>query len=137
MLAALAPWSIARSRAAPRRVLLLLMLGALLYGLGMQAARACLPIIAAYEHAEVLSRGDAPDHCHGDEALALAVCESHCRTDVQSNRASLNFDLPAAVPLDGAAALAPTVTVAASDGAMPPSRDRGPPLHLLFHRFLR
>jgi hypothetical protein len=136
MSCAFAPWSIARGSAVSRQVLLLLVLGALLYGFVVHAARACVQA-AAPAQAEALASGSPSDHCHESEAAALTACESHCRADAQSSRASLSFDLPAAAPLDAAVPLAPIITLAASDGAAPPPRDSGPPLHVLFHRFLR
>lgn len=136
MLGAPTPWSIARCNGSARRLLLLLALGALLFGLGMQAARACLPETVAHTHAEVLGGGET-SHCHDDVALAQAVCESHCRADAQSSRVSLTPDLPAAAPLDAVAPLALVTPIARSDGSAPPPRDGGPPLHVLFQRFLQ
>ena len=133
-----APWSIARSNSALRRVLLLLVLGAVLFGAGVQAARACLPSMLSSHLHVAASSDDLPEPCHGDAGIARAVCESHCRTDAQSTRAALNFDLPAAAPADAFAPMTPIVValLTAVDTA-PPPRDNGPPLHLLFHRFLR
>jgi len=138
MLPAAAPWSIARSDGATRRVLLLLMLGALLYGLGVQAARACLPtVLASHAHHAALTGIDA-EPCHDDAGVVQLVCESHCRTDVQSARLSFSFDLPVAAPLDAPRPAAPLLLAAPGDGGFePPPRGSGPPLHVLFHRFLR
>lgn len=137
MSAAPTPWSIARSSRAPARLLVLLVLGALLYGLGVQAARACLPLIAAHDHLELPATGADRDRCHEEQTPSQVVCESHCRTDAQSNRVLLSFDLPAAAPLATVVALAPIVSVAAGAGDLPAPPDAGPPLHLLFQRLLR
>jgi hypothetical protein len=138
MSSALAPWSIARRTGGLRRALLLLMLGALLYGLGVQAARACLPVALA-THMHVVGDGSAePAPCHDDAGITQAVCESHCRADAQNSRVTLNFDLPAAVPVQAETAVAPLIAVAVSEGDPSlPSRDGGPPLHVLFSRYLR
>lgn len=121
-----------------RRTLLLLVLGALLYGLGLQAAKACLPtVLPTHMHfASVAAEPQQP--CHDDVGLTQAVCEPHCRNNAQNSRVSVSFDLPAAAPLDSAAPVAPVLVVAAidSDFDLPP-RGSGPPLHILFHRFLR
>jgi len=131
------PWSIARNSGAPARLLLLLVLGALLYGLGVQAARACLPLIAAHEHIEGTATGADQDRCHDEQTPSQVVCESHCRTDAQSNRVSLSFDLPAAAPLATVVVMAPIVSVASGASDLTVLRDAGPPLHLLFQRLLR
>ncbi len=138
MLPAPTPWSIARHAGATRRALLLLMLGALLYGLGVQAARACLPtVLASHTHAAALAGTDA-ERCHSDAGVVQLVCESHCKTDAQTARLSFAFDLPAAAPLDAPRPAAPLLLAALSSGDdAAPLRDSGPPLHLLFHRFLR
>ncbi len=138
MLPAATLWSIARNDGATRRVLLLLMLGALLYGFGVQAARACLPtVLASHAHHAALT-GLAAEPCHDDAGVVQLVCESHCRTDAQSARLSFSFDLPVAAPLDAPRPAAPLPLAAPGDsGAEPPLRDSGPPLHVLFHRFLR
>ena len=138
MPSALAPWSLARRTGNARRALLLLMLGALLYGFGVLAARACLPTVLATHMQAVAVASAEPAPCHGDAGITQAVCESHCRTDVQNSRISLNFDLPAAVPLETAIPVTPIIAVALSDSDPSlPSRDGGPPLHVLFHRYLR
>ncbi len=131
------PWSLARSNGTLRRVLLLIVLGAVLYGLGVQAARACLPaVLVSHVHSVSIADGQ-PEPCGGDAGVARAFCESHCRSDAQSTRASLNFDLPAAVPVDVARPVGPIMLVAHNHGdTAPPPRDSGPPLHVLFHRFL-
>lgn len=132
------PWSIARHHDRMRRALLMLMLGVLLYGLGVQAARACLPTtMASHAHAAALSEPDRQP-CHDEVGVSQLVCESHCRTDVQSTRLSFSFDLPAAAPLHAPGPIAPLIAIASSDGSRAaPPRDNGPPLHLLFQRFLR
>ncbi len=121
-----------------RRTLLLLVLGALLYGLGLQAARACLPtVLPTHMHFDSVA-GEPRLPCHDDAGLAQAVCESHCRTNAQNSRVSVSFDLPAAAPMVSAAPMAPVLVVAAIDhGFDLPPRDGGPPLHILLHRFLR
>ena len=130
-----APWSLARRAAFPRRAVLLFVLAALLYGFGMHAARAC-----AHQSPVIAQLNAMPDGhpCHGDVDLAEAACEAHCRTDTQTGRLSLSFDLPAAAPLELAPSLAPPPPIAqlALDAA-PPRRDTGPPLHILLHRLLR
>lgn len=132
------PWSIARRGGTLRRALLLIVLGAVLYGIGVQAARACLPAVLVSHVHTVATADGQPEPCHGDAGAARAVCESHCRSDAQSTRASLNFDLPAAAPVDIAGPIVPVMLVAHNDGdTAPPPRDNGPPLHLLFQRFLR
>jgi len=132
---ALAPWSLARRAAFGRRAVLLFVLAALLYGFGMHAARACAHNTVVSAQQGVMSDGHP---CHGDADLAEAACEAHCRTDTQSGRLSLSFDLPAAAPLDVAPSLAPPAPIGplALDVA-PPRRDAGPPLHILLHRLLR
>lgn len=133
---ALSPWSLARHAAYGRRAVLLLVLAALFYGFGMHAAKACPPkaIAGLQEFAAIQG---APCH-HGEVDLAQAACEVHCRTDTQTGRVSLSFDLPAAAPVDLAASLAPLLPAetTAPDTA-PPRRDTGPPLHILLHRLLR
>lgn len=133
---ALAPWSLARRAAFGRRAVLLLVLAALLYGLGLHAARACAHGSAVLAQQAALA-GNPPCH-HGDVDVAEAACEAYCRTDTQSGRASPSFDLPAAAPLDFAPSLVPPAPVGplALDAA-PPRRDTGPPLHILLHRLLR
>jgi hypothetical protein len=130
-----APWSIARRAASGRRAVLLLVLAALLYGFGMHAARACAHQLPATAQPDALHGGHP---CHGDADVAEAACEAHCRTDTQSGRLSLSFDLPAAMPLAAAPSLAPATPVGplALDQS-PPRRDTGPPLHILLHRLLR
>lgn len=138
MLPAATPWSIARRAGVVRRTLMLLMLGTLLFGLGVQAARACLPtVLATHAHAADADGGDGAP-CHGEAGVVQLVCESHCRADTQSARLSFGFDLPAAAPLDAPRPAAPLLLAAldAGDNAAPPPGS-GPPLHLLFHRFLR
>jgi hypothetical protein len=133
----LAPWSLARRTVRGRRAVLLLLLAALLYGFGLHAARACSPAAAASVH-DVAVAGGSP--CHGEMNIdvAEAACEAHCRTDVQSGRASSGFDLPAAVPLDLAASPVPPSPVGSIlAGFTPARRDSGPPLHILLHRLLR
>ncbi len=132
---ALAPWSLARRAAHGRRAVLLLVLAALLYGIGMHAARACAPAAAAAVHHSAIAAGNP---CHGEIDVAQAACEALCNTDTQSGRASPSFDLPAAAPLDLCASLAPPTPVGplVLDTA-PPRRDTGPPLHILLHRLLR
>ena len=131
-----APWSLARRGAVSRRALLLLVLAALLYGLGLHAARACVHGSAVFAQPAALA-GNPPCH-HGEVDVAEAACEAYCRTDTQSSRVSLSFDLPAAAPLDFAPSLVPQAPVGplALDAA-PPRRDTGPPLHILLHRLLR
>lgn len=134
-MSAWAPWSLARRAAFGRRAVLLFVLAALLYGFGMHAARACVheaPVIAK------LQAMPDPHPCHGDTDLAEAACETHCRTDTQSGRLSLSFDLPPAAPVALAAALPPpTPAGSPSPQFAPPRRDTGPPLHILLHRLLR
>ena len=130
-----APWSLARRAAFGRRAVLLLVLAALLYGFGMHAARACVhdPLVVAP------SSATAQGHpCHGEIDIAEAACEVHCRTDTQSGRLSLSFDLPAPAPLAVAPPPAPPapVVLLVADLA-PPRGDTGPPLHILLHRLLR
>ncbi len=128
------PWSIARRAHAARRLLLLFVLGALLYGFGLHAARACVPAAAAGQFS-ALSAGDS---CHGDVDVAEAACQVHCRTDAQSGRASASFDLPAAAPPDLLPALAPPAPdESLAIAGAPPRRVGGPPLHILLHRLLR
>jgi hypothetical protein len=131
-----APWSLARRGAVGRRALLLFVLAALLYGLGLHAARACAHGSAVFAQPAALA-GNPPCH-HGDIDVAEAACEAYCRTDTQSSRVSLSFDLPAAAPLDFAPSLVPPAPIGplALDTA-PPRRDTGPPLHILLHRLLR
>ena len=131
-----APWSLARRAAFGRRAVLLLVLAALLYGFGMHAARACAHNTAAI--AQAASPAGAPPCHHGDVDVAEAACEAHCRTDTQSGRLSLSFELPAAAPLPVISSLAPPPPIGqlALD-ATPPRRDTGPPLHILLHRLLR
>jgi hypothetical protein len=131
----LSPWTLARRAAEGRRITLLLVIAALLYGFGLHAARACVPT-AAVAIAAIDRAGGDP--CHGEVDLTQAACEAHCRTDTQSGRTSFGFDLPAALPLD----LAPTLAAAVPIGplalaAAPSRRDTGPPLHILLHRLLR
>lgn len=133
-----APWSLARRSALGRRAVLMLVLAALLYGFGMHAARACVHDAAAVAVAPAGDlAGDPPCH-HGDLDVAEAACEVHCRTDTQSGRMSLSFDLPAATPLNVAPLPAPAepVVLLLADLA-PPRGDSGPPLHILLHRLLR
>jgi hypothetical protein len=116
-------------------MVLLLVLAALLYVFGMHAARACAHASPA---ADQHSTAFAGSPCHGDIDLAQAACEAHCRTDTQSGRVSLSFDLPAATPLDFAASLVPPPPAGQLVlAAAPPRRDTGPPLHILLHRLLR
>lgn len=130
------PWSLARGAAIGRRSVLLLALAALLYCFGMHAAQACAHGAAAVMQAGNLA-GDAPCH-HQDVDVAEAACEAHCRTDTQSGRLSLSFDLPAAVPVALAVTLAPaTPAEPPATESAPPRRDTGPPLHILLHRLLR
>lgn len=138
MFASRLPWSIARSNGSFRRALVLIVIGALLYGIGVQTARACLPaVLQSHLHVATTFHGE-PAPCHGDAGITRAVCESHCRSEAQSTRASLNVDLPAAAPLDMLGAVSPVIVVARNDAeATTPPRDSGPPLHVLFHRFLR
>ena len=137
-MSAWAPWSLARRAAFGRRAVLLLVLVALLYGFGMHAARACVhdPVVAAGAQAGDLA-GDPPCH-QGDVDVAEAACEVHCRTDTQSGRLSLTFDLPPAAPLNvpPPPALVAAVVLPVADLA-PPRGDTGPPLHILLHRLLR
>ena len=131
-----APWSLARRAAFPRRAVLLLVLAALLYGFGMHAARACAHNAAAIAQATTHA-GGPPCH-HGEIDVAEAACEAHCRTDTQSGRLSLSFDLPAAAPLEVMPSLVPPLPVGQlALGEAPPRRDTGPPLHILLHRLLR
>jgi hypothetical protein len=132
---ALSPWSLARRTAAARRAVLWLLLAALLFGFGMHAARACVPGVPAAAHH---AAGGSPCHGEPDIDLAEAACEAHCRTDIQSGRASPSFDLPPAAPADLSASMAPPppvgpLTVAHAE----PCRGTGPPLHILLHRLLR
>jgi len=121
-----------------RRTLLLLVLGALLYGLGLQAARACLPtVLPTHVHFDSVA-AEQRQPCHDDAVLTKAVCESHCRNNAQNSRVSVSFDLPAAAPMDSTVPMAPVLVVAAIDNDFDlPLRDSGPPFHILFHRFLR
>ena len=74
----------------------MLVLAALLYALGMHAARACHPVSTEQIGGVAVVQGTA---CHQDEPdAAQAACEAHCRNDAQSGRLSLSFDLPAAMP---------------------------------------
>jgi hypothetical protein len=133
---ALAPWSLARRTVAGRRAVLLLVLAAVLYGFGMHAARACVHAAVAVAQAGSLA-AEPPCH-HGEVDVAEAACEAHCRTDTQSGRLSLSFDLPAAAPVDFAATPAPPVPTKALVVAFAPARrDTGPPLHIVLHRLLR
>ena len=129
------PWTLARHADGSRRALLLFVVAALLFGFGMHAARACIPVAPAAAQAHAVQPAQP---CHGEVDLAQAACETHCNSDAQSGRASLNFDLSAAAPTDLAVVLAPPVPVGplALDTA-PPRRDTGPPLHILLHRLLR
>jgi hypothetical protein len=131
----LTPWSLARRAAFGRRTVLLLVLAALLYCFGMHAARACVHDPLAVEPSSATAEGHP---CHGEVDVAEAACEVHCRTDTQSGRLSLSFDLPAAAPLNVAPLPAPAepVVLLLADLA-PPRRDTGPPLHILLHRLLR
>ena len=132
---ALTPWSLARRAAVGRRTVLLLVLAALLYGFGIHAARACAHNRVATAQESGVSGGHP---CHGEIDLAQAACETHCKSDAQSGRASPSFELPAAAPLPLAASMAPRAPIGliALDAA-PPRRDTGPPLHILLHRLLR
>lgn len=133
---ALAPWSLARRAAVGRRAVLLLVLAALLYGFGIHAARACVHNPVVLEAAGAPA-GDPPCH-HGEIDVAEAACEAHCRTDTQSGRLSLSFDVPAAAPLDVVPSLAPPAPIGLlAFAASPPRGDTGPPLHILLHRLLR
>lgn len=133
---ALSPWSIARRAGIARRAIVWLVLAAILYGFGMHAARACVHDSVAVAAAGALA-GDPPCH-HGDVDVAEAACEAHCRTDTQSGRLSLSFDLPPAAPVDLAAALATPTPVGLLPADFAPSRrDTGPPLHIVLHRLLR
>jgi len=132
----LTPWSLARRTAVGRRAVLLLVLAALLYGFGMHAARACAHQTAVM--AQASSQAGSPPCHHGEADVAEAACEVHCRTDTQSGRLSLSFDLPAAAPLGflpPPAAPAPVLLLALD--VAPARRDGGPPLHILLHRLLR
>lgn len=137
-MSALSPWSLARRAAAGRRGVLLLVLAALLYGFAMHAARACQQPGAIAGAQDIAAVQGAPCH-HGEADVAQAACEAHCRTDAQSSRLSLSFDLPAAAPADLVAAplapLLPARTVVPDTA--PQRRDTGPPLHILLHRLLR
>jgi hypothetical protein len=131
------PWTLARQAGRSRHALLLLVLAALLYGFGLHAARACVQHSAPQEH---VAAGAGP--CHGqsgvDVDVAEAACELHCRTDVQSGRLSLSFDLPAAAPAPAVVtAPAAPVDLLAALVEEPPRGSSGPPLHILLHRLLR
>ncbi len=131
---ALNPWSVACRADSARRALLLVLLAALLFGFGLHAARACVPAAAT---AALLGAEHGP--CHGNQEfdLAEAACETHCHTEVQSGRLAAAFDLPVAMPLGLAAALAPALPPPVIVAIPPARRDTGPPLHLLLHRLLR
>lgn len=130
------PWSLARGAIAGRRAVLLLVLAAVLYGFGMHSARACVK--GAIEIAPVVDLAAEPPCHHDDADLAEAACEAHCRTDTQSGRLSLSFDLPAAAPVDFAAAPAPLVpTASLATECTATRRETGPPLHIVLHRLLR
>lgn len=132
----LSPWTLARRAERGRRAVLLFVLAALLYGFGLHAARACVPHTAPpTSHA---AADGVPCHGTGEIDVAEAACEVHCRTDVQTGRLSLAFDLPAAAPLPVPYVPAPpllTGPLLLADAA--PSGDTGPPLHILLHRLLR
>lgn len=132
------PWTLARRADRGRRALLLFVLAALLYGFGLHAARACAQHSAPpqQQHAAEASP------CHGqmsvDIDVAEAACELHCRTDVQSGRLTLSFDLPAAAPAPAPVVVAPAAPIERLALFEPPPRgDTGPPLHILLHRLLR
>ena len=132
----MSPWSLARRVSGGRRGIVMLVLAALLYALGMHAARACHPVSTEQIGGVAVVQGTA---CHQDEPdAAQAACEAHCRNDAQSGRLSLSFDLPAAMPTGIVQALvlplAPQVSV---PELAPGRRDSGPPLHILLHRLLR
>jgi hypothetical protein len=132
----LSPWTIARRADRGRRAVLLFVLAALLYGFGLHAARACVP------HTAPPTAHSAADGvpCHGADEIDVAevACEVHCRTDVQSGRLSLAFDLPAAAPLPVPfAPEPPALTGPLLLAGAPLSGDTGPPLHILLHRLLR
>jgi hypothetical protein len=136
---ALSPWTLARRAADGRRITLLLVIAALLYGFGLHAARACVPAPAMQGslqwHIDRSSAG-----CHGDSGahVADAACEAHCRADLQSSRAAFSFDLPAAAPADFAAPVTPLPLPESMALALAPApRDTGPPLHILLQRLLR
>jgi hypothetical protein len=133
----LTPWSLARRAVCGRRSVLLLVLAALLYGFGMHAAKACQPGMNTAHPASV-SAGEPCHHGAAEVDLAEAACEVHCRTDTQTGRTSVGFDLAAVAPAVLIATLAPVdpLEPAALDVA-PPRRDSGPPLHILLHRLLR
>lgn len=131
----LAPWSIARRAAFGRRTVLLIVVAALLYGIGMHAARACAPGASAAVHQ---SAAAVDNPCHGEIDVARGACEALCNTDTQSGRVSPSFDLPVAAPLDLSASLTPPSPVGPLVlVAAPTRRDTGPPLHILLHRLLR
>jgi hypothetical protein len=132
----LSPWTLARRADRGRRAVLLFALAALLYGFGLHSARACIPHATPTTH-HATAEGIP---CHGTTEIdiAEAACEVHCRTDVQSGRLSLVFDLPAAAPLPAPPAPEPPALIdpLVLADALPPG-DTGPPLHILLHRLLR
>ncbi len=137
-MAALSPWSLAR-RVAGRRGVLLFVIAAMLYGFGLHAALACQPAVKTGVAVSDVVAAVHGSPCHHDEAdVAQAACEAHCRTDTQSSRLSLSFDLPEAA-LTGFAPVPLPVPLAgpSAPDASPLRRDTGPPLHILLHRLLR
>jgi hypothetical protein len=104
----------------------------------MHAARACVHDPVAVAGAQAGDLADDPPCHHGDVDVAEAACEVHCRTDTQSGRLSLTFDLPPAAPLNAPLPSAPVAAVVLPLADLaPPRGDTGPPLHILLHRLLR
>lgn len=127
----------AGTRSGLGRVLVLIVLGAFLYGIGVQSARACLLATELSDRHTVAADEGLPDPCHGDSAMTRAACEPHCRSEATSARASPSLDLPVAAPPDLPAPVPAVSLVARRDGpSVSPPLDAGPPLHVLFHRFL-
>lgn len=137
MSSVLSPWTLARRAGRGRRAVLLFTLAALMFVFGLHAARACVPHAAPATHHAGAAEGIP---CHGatETDIAEAACEVHCRTDVQSGRLSLVFDLPVAAPLPAPLAPEPPALIdplLLADAL--PRGDTGPPLHILLHRLLR
>jgi len=132
------PWTLARRADRSRHALLLFVLAALLYGFGLHAARACVQHGAPLQQHAAADAGTCHGHVDFDVDVAEAACELHCRTDVQSGRLSLSFDLPAAAPAPVPVVAAPTAPIELlALVEEPPRGNSGPPLHILLHRLLR
>ena len=129
------PWGLARRSPCGRRAVLMMLVAALLFGLGMHPSRACTQA-AARALEPVMSADSGP--CHGEDLeVAHAACETYCQSDTQSGRVSTLADLPVAAPAVHAALVPLSPASRFAWTAAPLPRDSGPPLHILLHRLLR